>query len=339
MNQIQKKNHYQILKVTANAKAYVIEAAYNALMKDIETSDRDTDSCEKIKNALSVSYAVLSDPIKRAAYDQQLKNTDEIEVLKKPIIENADAKILKTENLKVKVEHNDLRIKNTENISIKESAALGNKQNSPKFKYIKPMLISVGIVSIIFACYLGYKLYPSNIQENTTNSIRKIEDTEIYSKNDSTESMVDNLSLNKNNEDQANKEEKSYNFAVEKEKTSDVERLDARKSRRDNLSARQDDIDFDDYEQQSQNRKKILKADSQNIAIMQQTIQDYDIRIQDKIRENSRIEQEEAESFAKAESAREIEIKRITAEQVEIDRMLTDNDRRSRELTKKLINI
>ena len=109
--------------------------------------------------------------------------------------------------------------------------------------------------------------------------------------------MVDNLSLNKNNEDQANKEEKSYNSAVEKEKMSDAERLDARKSRRDNLSARQDDIDFDDYEQQSQNRKKILKADSQ------------------------------------------IEIKRITAEQVEIDRMLTDNDRRSRELTKKLINI
>ena len=339
MNQIQKKNHYQILKVTPNAKPYVIEAAYNALIKDIQTSDRDTDSCEKIKNALNASYAVLSDPIKRAAYDQQLKNTDEIEVLKKPIIENADVKILKTENLKVKVEHNDLRIKNTENISIKESAALGNKQNSEKFKYIKPMLISVGIVIVIFACYLGYKLYPSNIQENTTNSIRKIEDTEKYSKNDSTESMVDNLSLNKNNEDQANKEEKSYNSAVEKEKMSDVERLDARKSRRDNLSARQDDMDFDDYEQQYQNRKKILKADSENIAIMQQTIQDYDIRIQNKIRENSRIEQEEAESFAKAESAREIEIKRITAEQVEIDRMLTDNDRRSRELTKKLINI
>jgi hypothetical protein len=337
MNQIQKKNHYQILKVTVNAKAYVIEAAYNALMKDIETSDRDTDSCEKIKNTLSASYAILSDPIKKAAYDQQLKNTDKIEVLKKPIIENADVKILKTENLKV--EHNDLRIKNTENNSIKESVALENKQNSPQFKYIKPTLISVGIVSIIFACYFGYKLYPINIQEKTTNSIKKIEDTETYSKNDSTESMVDNLSLNKSNEDQVNKEEKSYNSAVEKEKMSDVERLDARKSRRDNLSARQDDMDFDDYEQQYQNRKKILKADSENIAIMQQTIQDYDIRIQNKIRENSRIEQEEAESFAKAESAREIEIKRITAEQVEIDRMLTDNDRRSRELTKKLINI
>jgi hypothetical protein len=329
-------NHYQTLKVAENAKPYIIEAAYNALLKDVESLNGDVEYKQKIKSKLGLSYAVLSDPAKKSAYDNSLKNINEIEVKKTPILENNINKTKETEKLITKVEHTNIQIKNNANDSIKARTAVENKKNIPKFNYIKTSLISLGILTLCVAGYMGYKFYPNNIQENTNSTIKKIEDTELSSKKDSIDNSLSNKSIE---EEKIKKEEISYNSAIETEKKSDVERLNSRMNRRDSLLAKQDDIEFDDFDQQARDIKKVMKADMENIATMQQSIQDYDSKIQDKIRENSRIEQEEAEAFSKAESTIELEISKITAEQVEIDHLLSDNDRKSKELTKKLINI
>jgi TolA protein len=89
----------------------------------------------------------------------------------------------------------------------------------------------------------------------------------------------------------------------------------------------------------AESRKKIMQAEAANIAVMQQNIQDFDLKMQDKIRANSISEQEDAESFAKAESTREVEMKKIAVEQNEIDRLLVDNEKRSKELAQQLIDL
>ena len=173
MTQTQKKNYYQILKVTENAKSYVIEAAYNALIKDIEVSNLDIESRDKIKNVLNVSYAILSDPTKREAYDKKLKNIDKIEVKEQPILEKNTSNIEQTENLKIQKEHSDRQIRNSENISIKSTTAVENKKPS-KLKHMKYILISLGVLVFSFTSYIGYKLYPNNIQEKPNKIVHLI---------------------------------------------------------------------------------------------------------------------------------------------------------------------
>ncbi len=67
-------NHYEILEVSANASPEVIKAAYKSLMQRYHP-DRNPGNAEAAERSISIvrAYEVLSDPVKRAAYDGQLK--------------------------------------------------------------------------------------------------------------------------------------------------------------------------------------------------------------------------------------------------------------------------
>lgn len=64
---------YDDLEVHPNASSGVIQAAYKALMKAHHPDVKDTVLGTKAK-AITAAYAVLSDPVQRAAYDQKRLN-------------------------------------------------------------------------------------------------------------------------------------------------------------------------------------------------------------------------------------------------------------------------
>jgi curved DNA-binding protein CbpA len=66
-------DYYSILGVIPNAEDVVIKAAYRALVK-IYHPDKNNHESEKIKE-INIAYEVLSDPIKRAEYDQIREET------------------------------------------------------------------------------------------------------------------------------------------------------------------------------------------------------------------------------------------------------------------------
>ena len=79
-------NYYEILEVSPNASQEVIRAAYKSLMQRYHP-DRNPEDVAIAKRALLVgqAYAVLSDPTKRAAYDNELnrqttKSQNDVEV-------------------------------------------------------------------------------------------------------------------------------------------------------------------------------------------------------------------------------------------------------------------
>jgi curved DNA-binding protein CbpA len=71
-----KINHYAVLGVAVNAEEVVIRAAYRALMQRYHP-DKAANSDQAKQNerisAIQQAYQVLSDPVKRAQYDQDLR--------------------------------------------------------------------------------------------------------------------------------------------------------------------------------------------------------------------------------------------------------------------------
>lgn len=65
-------NYYQVLQVAPNAEPEVIAGAYARLSKKYHPDlNPSPDAIERMK-AINAAYAVLSDPVKRAQYDQTL---------------------------------------------------------------------------------------------------------------------------------------------------------------------------------------------------------------------------------------------------------------------------
>lgn len=71
--------HYDELEVSASASADTIRAAYRSLMQRVHP-DRNPDEPKAVERArrLNIAYEVLSDPKKRAAYDNELRVEAEI---------------------------------------------------------------------------------------------------------------------------------------------------------------------------------------------------------------------------------------------------------------------
>jgi DnaJ-class molecular chaperone len=61
--------HYDVFEIEADAPIEVIHAVYRALSENIQSNEA--------KN-LDIAYAVLSDPIKRKAYDESLVTAEAV---------------------------------------------------------------------------------------------------------------------------------------------------------------------------------------------------------------------------------------------------------------------
>jgi len=64
--------HYDNLKVTRGAPAEVIKAAYRALSQRYHPDRNPSPEAQRVMRLLNEAYAVLGDPVRRAAYDREL---------------------------------------------------------------------------------------------------------------------------------------------------------------------------------------------------------------------------------------------------------------------------
>lgn len=71
------KNYYEILQINQNASPEIIDKAYKTLAKkyhpDLQEENNKTQA-EEILKEINEAYEILSDPNKKALYDQNLKN-------------------------------------------------------------------------------------------------------------------------------------------------------------------------------------------------------------------------------------------------------------------------
>jgi hypothetical protein len=67
-------NHYQVLEVAENASPEVVKAAYKSLMQRFHPDKNPGDATASARAArLAKAYEVLSDPVRRAAYDAEVR--------------------------------------------------------------------------------------------------------------------------------------------------------------------------------------------------------------------------------------------------------------------------
>jgi len=69
------KNYYEILQVSPNATATVITAAYRRLAREYHPDIVGSSSAQRMKE-INESYAVLSNPASKAAYDQTFRSNE-----------------------------------------------------------------------------------------------------------------------------------------------------------------------------------------------------------------------------------------------------------------------
>ena len=91
------KNYYEILEVDKNASEEIIKVAYKSLVKKYHPDLKEDESRElaegKIKQ-INDAYDILSNPDKKAQYDQDLLNAN--------IISEEQYNLILNENIKLK---------------------------------------------------------------------------------------------------------------------------------------------------------------------------------------------------------------------------------------------
>lgn len=72
------RTHYDNLKVSRNAPAIIIKAAYKKLSQNYHPDKfpGDQGQAHQIMKAINKAYVVLSDPIKRAAHDRWIEKNE-----------------------------------------------------------------------------------------------------------------------------------------------------------------------------------------------------------------------------------------------------------------------
>lgn len=102
------KNYYDILQINQNASPEIIEKAYKTLVKkyhpDLQEENNKREA-EEILKEINEAYEILSNPDKKALYDQNLKNET---------ISQEDYEKMYVQNEKLKEELNNLK-NNTSN--------------------------------------------------------------------------------------------------------------------------------------------------------------------------------------------------------------------------------
>ena len=72
------KNYYDILQINQNASPEIIEKAYKTLVKkyhpDLQEENNKREA-EEILKEINEAYEILSNPDKKALYDQNLRRT------------------------------------------------------------------------------------------------------------------------------------------------------------------------------------------------------------------------------------------------------------------------
>jgi hypothetical protein len=77
------KTHYEALKVARDAPSDVIRAAYKAITQKFNAEHYPSADASRVMKSIHDSYAILSNPLKRAEYDRWLLERESAEVGKK----------------------------------------------------------------------------------------------------------------------------------------------------------------------------------------------------------------------------------------------------------------
>jgi hypothetical protein len=74
------KTHYENLKVARDAPSDVIRAAYKAITQKFNAEHYPSDDASRVMKSIHDSYAILSNPVKRAEYDRWLLERESAQV-------------------------------------------------------------------------------------------------------------------------------------------------------------------------------------------------------------------------------------------------------------------
>jgi len=74
------QTHYETLKVARDAPSDVIRAAYKAISQKFNAEHYPSADASRLMKSIHDSYAILSNPIKRAEYDRWLLERESAEV-------------------------------------------------------------------------------------------------------------------------------------------------------------------------------------------------------------------------------------------------------------------
>ena len=119
------KNYYDILQINQNASPEIIEKAYKTLVKkyhpDLQEENNKREA-EEILKEINEAYEILSNPDKKALYDQNLKNET---------ISQEDYDKMHAQNEELKEELNNLKNNiNNQNSSSKNRTQYTNHNNT-----------------------------------------------------------------------------------------------------------------------------------------------------------------------------------------------------------------
>ena len=139
------KNYYEILQINQNASPEIIEKAYKTLAKkyhpDLQEESNKKEA-EEILKEINEAYEILSDPNKKALYDQNLKNEtisqeeyneiyEENQNLKNTINNMQHSKYTNSKSTSVN------NINNNNNINSNNYDKYNNQNNNPNFEEIQ----------------------------------------------------------------------------------------------------------------------------------------------------------------------------------------------------------
>lgn len=149
------KTHYENLKVARDAPSDVIRAAYKALTLKYNSDRNSNAETQKLLEIINASNAVISNPIKRAEYDQWLLEQESLTLEKKAI-----KKTSKSSQKAIQQNFDD----GNQIIIGKDSDVIAYKNNLNAKRWF--IYVVIGLVT---ALALAWMFSSSAIEDNTSN--------------------------------------------------------------------------------------------------------------------------------------------------------------------------
>ena len=129
------RTHYQNLKVSRDASLQEIQSAHRALISQYESGWIKGDSdAERIRRIIDKAFQILSDPVKRKEHDDWIASEEAPQIMSQP---RADSQQPPS-----------------------TSDSLSGRGSSKARQYMKPLVITLGIVGIALALAWGERYKP-----------------------------------------------------------------------------------------------------------------------------------------------------------------------------------
>jgi hypothetical protein len=144
------QTHYENLSIARNAPSEVIRAAYKVLSQKYESDQNQNAEASNLLESINLSYSILSNPVKKAEYDQWLEQQSQKNQHGIGNGANKNEKKLPTDNT------------NTDGVESKESSS---------YRWL--LFSAIGLAAVIAVIWFGFMGNQNNT--NTMQSVKAVE--------------------------------------------------------------------------------------------------------------------------------------------------------------------